>query len=132
MAPLSTCRLLTYVRPFTLSSIDYFGPVHVTVGRHHEKRYGVLFTCLSTLAVHLDVAHSLTTDAAIMAIRRMIARRGCPKEIHSDNGTNLRGTEKELQTAVASLDQKKIRAEMAAKSIKWVFNPSAAPHMGGS
>ena len=74
--------------------------------------------CLSTHAVHLEVPHSLTTDAAIMAIRRRIARRGCPKEIHSDNGTNLRGAEKELQTAVASLNQRKIRAEMIAKAIK--------------
>ena len=98
--------------------MEYFGPMQVTVGRHHEKRYSVLFTCLSTRTVHLEVAHSLTTDAAIMAIRRRIARRGCPKEIHSDNGTNLHGAEKELQTAVASLNQRKIRAEMIAKAIK--------------
>ena len=83
-------------------------------------------------AVHLEVAHSLTTDSAIMAIRRMIARRGHQKEIHSDNGTNLRGADKELRASLASLDQDKLKAELTAKAIKWVFNPPAAPHMGGS
>ena len=47
MAALPQCRLTPYVRPFTFMGMDYFGPMTVTVGRRHEKRYDVLFTCMT-------------------------------------------------------------------------------------
>jgi len=112
--------------------MDYFGPMEVTIGRRREKRYGVLFTCLSTRAIHLEIAPSLTTDSAINAIRRMANRRGTPKEIYSDNGTNLRGADKELQKALKGLDQNGIRRELTTTKIDWHFIPPAAPHLGGS
>jgi len=80
----------------------------VKVGRHHEKRYGVLFTCLATREVHLEIAHSLSTDACIMALR-FFGRIGCPKVIWSDNGTNFRGAATELKKALLEIDQSKIR-----------------------
>ncbi|UYV79848.1 hypothetical protein LAZ67_18000908 [Cordylochernes scorpioides] len=96
--------------------------------RRHEKRYGVLFTCMSTRAIHLEVAHSHTTDSFIMAIRRMICRRGLPWEIFSDNGTNLRGA----ATGTGRLRQEALTENMNSKGIKWNFILPSAPHMGGS
>ena len=100
MAALPRCRLTLYVRPFTFTGMDYFGLMTVTVGRRHEKRYGVLFTCMTTRAVHIEIAASLTTDSAISAVRRLISRRGKLKEIFSDNGTNFRGADAELRRAL--------------------------------
>ena len=131
MADLPDCRLNSFVRPFTEVGVDYFGPLEVTVGRRHEKRYGVLFTCLSTRAIHLELAHSLSTDSAVMAIRRFISRRGYPRVFYSDNGTNFKGAERELREALAELDQQKLVGQLSVRSVKWVFNPPAAPHMGG-
>ena len=132
MGQLPECRITANVRPFTNTGMDYFGPMEVTVGRRREKRYGVLFTCMSTRAVHLEVAHSLTTDACIQSIRRMSARRGQPAAIYSDNGTNLRGADRELRESIGELDQDRLTAELTARSIEWHFNPPAAPHMGGA
>ena len=67
--------------PFTRTGVDYFGPITIKVGRTTRKRYGVLFTCLSCRAVHLEVAQSLDTSSFIDALRRFMARRGPVKEL---------------------------------------------------
>ncbi|XP_058817729.1 uncharacterized protein LOC131681041 [Topomyia yanbarensis] len=61
MAPLPVQRLTPNLRPFSYTGVDYLGPFAVTVGRRTEKRWVALFTCLATRAVHLEVAHGLTT-----------------------------------------------------------------------
>src|SRR5690348_10859744 len=132
MGQLPYARVKASDRQFTFCGVDYFGPMEVTIGRRHEKRYGVLFTCLSTRAVHLEIAPSLTTDSAINAIRRTINRRGTPKQMYSDNGTNLRGADKELQKALNDFEQAEIVKELTPRKIDWHFIPPAAPHMGGS
>ena len=132
MGQLPPSRLTPYVKPFTFCGVDYFGPMEVTIGRRHEKRWGALFTCLTMRAVHLELVDTLSTDSCIMALRRMISRRGAPKEIWSDNGTNFHGASNEMKLALKELDQEKILVELAPRGVKWHFIPPASPHMGGS
>jgi len=50
--------------PFSLfTGLDYFEPLLVSIGRLTEKRWVALFTCLTTRAVHLEMAHDLSTDS---------------------------------------------------------------------
>lgn len=53
MGPLPKARVAAFVRPFSYVGVDFFGPLHVLVGRRHEKRWGVIVTCLTTRAIHL-------------------------------------------------------------------------------
>ncbi|XP_065092537.1 uncharacterized protein LOC135713357 [Ochlerotatus camptorhynchus] len=131
MANLPKERLAAFVRPFSYVGVDYFGPYQVTVGRRSEKRYGVLVTCLTTRAIHIEIAHSLSTDSCIMALRNCFSRRGTPLQIISDRGTNFVGASKELMEALANVDNNKIMAEFTTASTSWSFNPPASPHMGG-
>ena len=57
----------------------------------------MLFTCMTTRAVHIEIAHSLEMDEYIMAIQRMVSRRGAPTHIWSDNRTNFVGAEREIR-----------------------------------
>ena len=104
----------------------------VKISRRREKRWGVLFTCLSTRAVHLELANSLSASSAIMALQRLAARRGSPCVIYSDNGTNFRGACTELRSEISKIDTSKQHAYALKNGMKWVFNPPDAPHMGGA
>ncbi|XP_058828364.1 uncharacterized protein LOC131688208 [Topomyia yanbarensis] len=130
MAPLPIQRLTPFRRPFSFVGLDYLGPLHVTVGRRTEKRWVALFTCLTTRAVHLEVAYSLTTEACVMAFRRFVCRRGFPSEVFSDNGTNLVGASKEICRHVLQIQTGCAEVFTDART-RWNFNPPAAPHMGG-
>ena len=57
--------------------------------RTTEKRWGFLFTCLTTLAVHVENVPSM--DASSRVVR---TERDAPAIIWSDNGTNFVGAEK--------------------------------------
>ena len=131
MGDLPESRVVPDLPAFSYVGADYFGPIEVKRGRATVKRYGVLFTCFTSRATHLEVAYSLDTDSCINAIRRFIARRGTVKSIRSDNGTNLVGAERELRTSMEQWNQQKISRYLHQSGIKWEFNPPSASHFGG-
>lgn len=131
MGQLPVDRLTPYVRPFTYTGVDYFGPLYVTIGRRREKRWVALFTCLTVRAVHLELAANLSTDAFILCLRNFINVRGCPVQIRSDCGTNFVGASRELKEAVDMLDHDCIQRELGTHNIKWLFNCPADPEAGG-
>ncbi|XP_072050041.1 uncharacterized protein [Amphiura filiformis] len=131
MADLAPSRVKAEDPPFSCTGMDYFGPFEVKQGRSCRKRYGVIFTCMSTRAVHLEIAESLDTSSCINAIRRFIARRGPVKEITSDNGTNLVGANNEMRQALKELNEEDIQSFATRRNIVWKFNIPAASHHGG-
>ena len=60
--------------PFTCAGVDCFGPWLIKEGRKELKRYGLIFTCMASRGVHIEVLNSLTTDAFINALRRFISK----------------------------------------------------------
>lgn len=132
MADLPVDRVRPDEAPFTRVGVDLFGPFEVKSRRSIVKRYGVMFTCLSIRAVHIEVASSLDIDSFINTLRRFIARRGQVLEIRSDNGTNFVGAERELRQAIEGWNHSRINNMLLQKNIKWVFNPPAGSHHGGA
>ena len=132
MADLPSGRLQVNEPPFSHVGIDCFGPFLVKQGRSQVKRYGCIFTCLSMRAVHLEVAHNLTADSFLQALRRFISHRGKPQQIYSDNGTNFVGAQKILQDSLQLWNQSQIHDYFRQHEVRWSFNPPAASHMGGA
>ncbi|XP_043219625.1 uncharacterized protein LOC122380499 isoform X1 [Amphibalanus amphitrite] len=94
-------------------------------------RYILLITCLATRALHLELVSSMDTDGFLMAFRRFVARRGRPRVVWSDNGSNLVAGEKELKVCLDEWNQEKIVDELSQRQIDWRFNPPNASHKGG-
>ncbi|XP_043661598.1 uncharacterized protein LOC122625575 [Drosophila teissieri] len=117
--------------PFKYTGLDYFGPLLVTVSRHKEKRWVALFTCLTTRAIHLELAHDLSTDSCIIAIRNFVCRRGPVYRLRSDNGKNFVGADREARRFGDVFEMVKLQSELSSRSIEWVFNCPANPSEGG-
>ena len=131
MASLPMERVRDGWYPFQYVGIDYFGPFQVKRGRRVEKRYGCILTCLQCRAIHLELAQTLSTDSFILALMRFTNRRGTPRVILSDNGSNFVGAERELGEWLKRLEQGRITEAMTEKKITWRFNPPASSHRGG-
>ena len=131
MADLPEERVMPDKAPFTDVGVDYFGPQEVKRGRRLVKMYGLQFTCLTSRAVHLELAHTLDTHSCINAMMRFVCRRGPVSSMRSDNGTNFTGANKELKQSLAALNNGKIQGALIQDGIKWSLNTPAAPHQGG-
>nr|XP_020444354.1 uncharacterized protein LOC109953271 [Monopterus albus] len=133
MSDLPTDRV-TPEPPFTSVGMDVFGPWTVVTRRTRggcaqSKRWAVLFTCMSTRAVHIELIEAMSTDSFINALRRFFSVRGPAKLLRSDRGTNFVGACKELSLDTANTA---LTTYLHEKGCSWVFNPPHASHVGGS
>ena len=114
MADLPDERIGLYKPAFSYTGIDFFGPLVVKHSKRTRtiqarfKHCGAVFVCLTARAVHLDLVRDLSTDSFLLALIRFMARRGKPKVIWTDNGTNFIGTERELSVLLKDLNQTEI------------------------
>ncbi|XP_036345864.1 uncharacterized protein LOC118755091 [Rhagoletis pomonella] len=111
--------------------VNRITPINVTIGMRKEKRWGVIFTCLTVRAAHIELATDLSTDAFILCLRNFVNRRGTPSRIRSDNGTNFIGAQRELRAAEQLLVTDRIQAEAGRHNIEWIFNCPLNPSSGG-
>ncbi|XP_021951196.1 uncharacterized protein LOC110848321 [Folsomia candida] len=132
MGALPPCRVAAYEAPFTYTGLDYFGPVEVIVGRSVQKRWVALFVCMTSRAIHVEIARRIDTDEAINALRKFMSIRGQPRCILSDNGTNFRGADGELKKAIVEWKHQQIEEFLLPKGVEWKFIPPQSPHMGGN
>lgn len=131
MSDLPADRVQPDKPPFSHVGVDCFGPFIVKRGRADVKRYGIVYTCLTVRAIHIEVLHSMDTHSFINSFRRFAARRGLPELVRSDNGTNFAAGNRELREAIEEWNGQQINEFMIQRNIKWVFNPPSASHQGG-
>ena len=112
MSPLPIERLKPSP-PFYYCGFDLFGPVwikDVVKKRVKMKCYGVLFTCLTTRAVYLDIASGYDTENFLLVLRRFITLRGCPSEVYFDTGSQLTCAGKEWKELFEKIDHSNVSA----------------------
>ncbi|XP_046145736.1 uncharacterized protein LOC123989070 [Osmia bicornis bicornis] len=128
---------VTPSRPFAHTGVDYAGPITMknSKGRGSKtiKGWICVFVCFSSSAVHVGVVRDYSTEGFLAAYRRFSSRRGIAHKLYSDCGTNFIGAQAELKRVFTSSSQehREIASILSADSTQWMFNPPAAPHMGG-
>lgn len=76
MSNLPVDRVTIGQPPFTSVGVDMFGPFEIVTRRTrggvvNSKRWGALFTCQVTRAVHIETVEEMSTSSFINAMRRL-------------------------------------------------------------
>ena len=135
MADLPLDRL-TPGPPFTGVGVDVFGPWSVVTrktrgGAAQSKRWAVLFSCLTTRAVHIELIEDMSSSCFINALRRLVALRGPVKIFRSDRGTNFVGAADDIGVHVVNVEEGPVKSHLKENTATWIFNAPHASHMGG-
>ena len=122
--------------PFTNVGLDVFGPWQIQVRKlrgtaANAKRWGLVFTCLSSRGIHIEILHSMDASSFICALRRFFAIRGPIAIIRCDCGTNFVGGKSELDDSFKEMDKERVQRYVMEQGCEWKFNPPHASHFGG-
>ena len=110
MASLPSLQLKPQTPPLCYTACDYFGPYNFKIGRNKTtKHYGVIFTCLNTRAVHLELATDCYKMDFLQVLRRFFCIRGFPTVILSENGTQMVGAERVLREMIEGFDVEQLQ-----------------------
>jgi len=114
--------------PFAVTGVDFAGPlIYRSAKSETSKCYVALFTCTTSRAVHLKLCKDLTADRFKHALRELVARKGSPDMIVSDNAKTFVATGKWLKSL--KYDDGMMNF-LATNRIKWRASTYSEPHGG--
>lgn len=113
---------------FTRVGVDTFGHFTVKERRTEMKRWCIIFICMYSRAIHIEVVNDLSTDSFLQALRCLECIRGTVSTIYSDCGTNFIGANTQLNKMLSEMDLTK---QLSAKRIHFKTNTPGASHQGG-
>jgi hypothetical protein len=127
---------VTVARPFLNAVLDYVGLFEINSGNTRSKIttrcYLVLFICMATKAIHLELVSNLTSEAFIAALKSFTPRRGLIDHLYGDNGSNFVGTNRELKAFFKIEGFLRQVHDYAAKTqFQWHLITPNSPHFGG-
>ena len=119
----------TGITAFQVIGLDFAGSIMYKKGSSKQnKSYILLFTCSLSRAIHLELVPNQTTEEFITRFKRLIARRGTPEKIYSDNAKTFVASWKWVGKLNKS---EELNPFFNFNNIKWKFNLSRAPWWGG-
>ena len=112
---------------------DFCGPLIVKEGRKELKRYSVIFTCLVSHAVHLEVANALSTSSFSKSLRHLLSICSSIALLRVDRGTNFVGVNRELNQAWSEINDVVVLNFLLENNslFEFKFNPPSVSHFGG-
>ena len=129
MADLPVCRLTACNKPFKYCGLDYLGPVRYRQNRSECKAWGLLFVCMRTRCIHVELVTSLDLNNFLLAFTRFTNLRGAVDTIYSDNASTFCAASDHLPKLLSSTE---FHNAMRKSNIIWRKIPPYAPSQGGS
>ena len=149
MAPLPAERFLP--EAWVHIATDILGPIHIKHAcyetenppkrpagpkpecphQNYRKVWIIVWNCLSTRCIHLQLLNDMSTETVIQALTNLISRRGAPRTIWSDNGRNYTAAQKEIKRLFDAIDKNKLMTHGATRGIEWKFSVPTAPNQNG-
>ena len=129
MANLPASRVTATYKAFKFCGIDYFGPYTYRQNRSDCKAWGLLFTCLCTLGIHVELVTSLDLTIFLLAFSRLTNFRGAVDTVFSDNGSTFCAAAERLPSLLTSTE---FHNSLCRCGINWIKIPSYAPSQGRS
>ena len=96
MPDLPSFRVTAVNKPFKFCETEYFGPILYKQNRSQCKAWSLLFTCMCTRCVHVEVVTVLDRNNFIPAFSRFTNLRGPVDTFFFDNGKSFCAAEKQL------------------------------------
>ncbi|XP_067945389.1 uncharacterized protein [Watersipora subatra] len=118
--------------PFSRVGMNVFGPYHVRERRSTLKRYGLIFTCLYSRAVHIEMLDDPSTDSFINALGCLTAIKGHVIALYSDNATNFVGAKNLFDKELERVSDPKMQKYLLDHRITFKNNTPEASHQGGA
>ncbi len=123
--------------PFTNVGVDAFGPWTIVSrrtrgGYANSKHWAIMFTCLVTRAVHIELVEEMSSSAFINAVIRFTSVRGKVKIFRSDRGTNFVGAVDDLKIDAINVEDGPFKNHLYNSGTVWKFNSPHSSHMGGA
>ena len=118
------------VIPFAVTGVDYTGHFYVKNEEGSQSKYYILiFTCLTTRAVHMEVINSMATESFVLAMIRFCNRFSIPRIIYSDNGKSfISGGNILSEIFLSDL----FKSKFEPYKIEFRLNPIYSPWVGGT
>ena len=126
-APLPKLRVQE-ATPFSVTGVDFTGPLYVRSENGVTKSYICLFTCAVTRAVHLEVVSDLSEKSFLQAFRRFSSRRSLLHHMISDNASTYLASAETLNELFQSPS---LKEQFSRQGVEWKFIPKRAPWYGG-
>ncbi|KAH7668219.1 integrase core domain protein, partial [Aphelenchoides avenae] len=96
------------------------------------KVWGVIFTCMATRAVHLEVTHSQSAEHLMRAMHRFMCCRGHPSSVTWDNAPSIILVNRALaEMWKSTMADPVMQVYARSHGIEWHFITPESPWQGG-
>lgn len=87
----------------------------------------MLFSCLTTRAVHIELIAEMSSSEFINALRSIILIRGEVKLYRSDRGNNFVGATENIGIQAINVEDRQMKEYLRKTGSTWILTPLVPP-----